>query len=105
MVAFVHYFLVTFSLFLYSRLCILKGIYPHDPKYKKKITTASSMTTFYHAKDIKHLLHEPILEKFRQYKSYAKKLKKLIGKREWFLAKRFAQNKPTYALDHVIKER
>jgi pescadillo len=92
---------------LTSRLCILKGIYPHDPKHKKKLTGgSSSLTTYYHVKDIKHLLHEPILATFRESKTFGKKVRKLIGKKEWFLAKRFIANKkPSYALDHVIKER
>jgi pescadillo protein len=89
-----------------SRLCILKGIYPRDPKHKKKITGGSTaLQTFYHSKDIKHLLHEPVLTKFREYKSFAKRMKKYIGKAQWSTAKRFEQNKPVYTLDHVIKER
>lgn len=51
------------------RLCILKGIYPHEPKHKKKVNKGSTAPrTFYLLKDIRFLLHEPIVGKFREYK-------------------------------------
>ncbi|XP_069817592.1 pescadillo homolog [Dendropsophus ebraccatus] len=53
----------------FRRLCILKGIYPHEPKHKKKVNKGSTAPrTFYLLKDIKFLLHEPIVGKFREYK-------------------------------------
>lgn len=53
----------------YRRLCILKGIYPHEPKHKKKVNKGSTAPrTFYLLKDIRFLLHEPIVGKFREYK-------------------------------------
>ncbi|KAH0625510.1 hypothetical protein JD844_015054 [Phrynosoma platyrhinos] len=57
------------SLADFRRLCILKGIYPHEPKHKKKVNKGSTAPrTFYLIKDIKFLLHEPIVNKFREYK-------------------------------------
>lgn len=54
---------------LLRRLCILKGIYPHEPKHKKKVNKGSTAArTFYLIKDIKFLLHEPNVNKFREYK-------------------------------------
>ena len=54
------------------RLCILKGIYPHEPRHKKKVNKGSTAArTFYLLKDIKFLLHEPIVNKFREYKVLA----------------------------------
>lgn len=51
------------------RLCILKGIYPHEPKHKKKVNKGSTaQRTFYLLKDIRFLLHEPVVSKFREYK-------------------------------------
>lgn len=55
--------------FCFRRLCILKGIYPHEPKHKKKVNKGSTAPrTFYLLKDIRFLLHEPIVAKFREYK-------------------------------------
>ena len=54
---------------IFRRLCILKGIYPHEPKHKKKVNKGSTAArTFYLLKDIRFLLHEPIVGKFRAYK-------------------------------------
>lgn len=90
----------------FRRLCILKGIYPHEPKHKKKVNKGSTAPrTFYLMKDIRFLLHEPIVGKFREYKIFVRKLKKAYGKTEWSTVERLRENKPTYKLDHIIKER
>jgi len=55
----------------FRRICILKGIYPHEPRHPKKAGGATGSTaskTYYYAKDINFLLHEPIVNKFRDYK-------------------------------------
>ncbi|XP_001380443.2 pescadillo homolog isoform X1 [Monodelphis domestica] len=90
----------------FRRLCILKGIYPHEPKHKKKVNKGSTAPrTFYLLKDIKFLLHEPIVNKFRDYKVFVRKLRKAYGKSEWNTVERLKDNKPAYKLDHIIKER
>ncbi|XP_074526249.1 pescadillo [Halichoeres trimaculatus] len=90
----------------FRRLCILKGIYPHEPKHKKKVNKGSTAArTFYLLKDIRFLLHEPIVGKFRDYKVFVRKLKRAYGKTEWSDVERLRENKPTYKLDHIIKER
>lgn len=90
----------------FRRLCIIKGIYPHEPKHKKKVNKGSTAPrTFYLLKDIRFLLHEPIVGKFREYKVFVRKLKKAYGKTEWSDVERLKENKPTYKLDHIIKER
>uniref|UniRef100_A0A0B8RXV5 Pescadillo homolog n=1 Tax=Philothamnus irregularis TaxID=1899461 RepID=A0A0B8RXV5_9SAUR len=90
----------------FRRLCILKGIYPHEPKHKKKVNKGSTAArTFYLLKDIKFLLHEPIVNKFRDYKVFVRKLRKAYGKSEWNTVQRLKDNKPAYKLDHIIKER
>lgn len=90
----------------FRRLCILKGIYPHEPKHKKKVNKGSTAArTFYLIKDIKFLLHEPIVNKFREYKVFVRKLRKAYGKSEWNAVERLKDNKPSYKLDHIVKER
>ncbi|KAF9998053.1 mRNA-binding ribosome synthesis protein nop7 [Entomortierella chlamydospora] len=90
----------------FRRLCILKGIYPREPKNKKKANKGSTApATFYYAKDIQYLMHEPILGKFREYKTFAKKMAKVMSKGQYSTAKTLAENKPIYTLDHIIKER
>ncbi|KAL6114250.1 pes1 [Pungitius sinensis] len=90
----------------FRRLCILKGIYPREPKNKKKVNKGSTAPrTFYLLKDIRFLLHEPIVRKFREYKIFVRKLKRAYGRTEYSAVERLKENKPAYKLDHIVKER
>ncbi|KAF7339729.1 Pescadillo-like protein [Mycena sanguinolenta] len=94
------------SLADFRRLCILKGIFPREPRSRKKANKGSSApTSFYYAKDIAYLAHEPVLKKLREHKAFAKKLSRALGRGEWSDAKNLEDNKPVYRLDHIIKER
>lgn len=111
------------SLADFRRLCILKGasqyattrfrahpvqkgIFPREPRHKKRANKGSSApTSFYYAKDIAYLAHEPVLKKLREHKAFAKKLSRALGRGEWSSAKSLEENRPTYRLDHIIKER
>ena len=94
------------SLADFRRLCIFKGIYPREPRNKRKANKGSTApTTFYYAKDIQYLLHEPVLEKFREHKTFAKKLTRALGRGDISSAKKLEENRTTYKLDHIIKER
>ncbi|VUG19254.1 NOP7 [Brettanomyces bruxellensis] len=94
------------SLADFRRLCIFKGIYPRVPRNKKKANRGSkASTTFYYTKDIKYLMHEPLINKFREHKTFAKKLSKALGRGEVGDAKRLEENRPRYKLDRIIKER
>ncbi|KAJ3205149.1 mRNA-binding ribosome synthesis protein nop7 [Dinochytrium kinnereticum] len=94
------------SLSDFRRICIIKGIYPHEPKNKKKVGKGSTAPrTHYFKKDIQYLLHEPILQKFRDIKAHQRKLYKAVTKREWSVAKNLESLTPKYTLDHVIRER
>lgn len=83
------------------------GIFPRQPKSTKKANKGSTApASFYYVKDIQYLLHEPVLQKLRQYKTFSKKLSKAVGRGEWSVAKSLEENqKPKYRLDHIIKER
>ncbi|KAJ5070213.1 pescadillo [Anaeramoeba ignava] len=87
------------SLTEFRRLCILKGIFPRQPKKK------GSGKVYYSIKDIKFLSHEPIIKKFREFNSFYKKIKKAIGKKEFQKIKSMESNLPTYTLHHIVKER
>ncbi|KAL8663360.1 MAG: hypothetical protein Q9168_008105 [Polycauliona sp. 1 TL-2023] len=91
----------------FRKLCIYKGIYPREPRSKKKASkTSTPSTTFYYTKDIQYLLHEPILNKFRDHKALAKKISRSLGRGEVGDAARLEKTaRPRISLDHVIKER
>ncbi|KAI8391429.1 Pescadillo N-terminus-domain-containing protein [Radiomyces spectabilis] len=94
------------SLADFRRLCILKGIYPREPKNKKKANKGSTApVTFYYAKDIQYLMHEPLIAKFREYKTFARRLNKVLHKGEYSIARTLEKNKPLFTLDHIVKER
>ncbi|GAV53261.1 hypothetical protein ZYGR_0AI05450 [Zygosaccharomyces rouxii] len=94
------------SLADFRRLCIFKGIYPREPRNKKKANKGSTApTTFYYYKDIQYLMHEPVLAKFREHKTFAKKLTKALGRGQVSAAKKLEENRNPYKLDHIIKER
>ncbi|GJU90677.1 pescadillo [Tanacetum coccineum] len=86
---------------VFRKLCIFKGVFPRDPKKKVK----GNHHTYYHMKDIAFLKHEPLLEKFREMRSYEKKVKKAMSKKNKDLAERLLTRKPTYTLDMLIRER
>lgn len=53
----------------FRKLCILKGIYPREPKIRKRAQKGrGGIQTLYHKKDIQFLLHEPIIWKIRDTK-------------------------------------
>lgn len=98
----------------FRKLCIWKGIYPREPRNKKKVSKSSTAsTTFYYTKDIQYLLHEPLLGKFRDQKVLEKKISRALGRGDVSDAARFERNaskpeqtgKPRYTLNHVIRER
>ncbi|KAI1137257.1 Pescadillo N-terminus-domain-containing protein [Hypoxylon sp. FL0543] len=98
----------------FRKLCIWKGIFPREPRNRKKASKSSTAsTTFYYAKDIQYLLHEPLLQKFREQKVLEKKISRALGRGDVTDASRLERNaarpektgKPRYTLDHVIRER
>ena len=85
----------------FRRLCILKGVYPREPKKKLKGTDK----TYFHLKDLKILEHDVLLSKFMDIKAHLKKYKKLQGQKEFKKAEELKEERPRYSLSHVIKER
>lgn len=85
----------------FRRLCILKGVYPREPKKKFEGTNK----TYYHQKDLKILMHDKLLGKFREIKAHLKKHKKWLGRKEIKTAEDHLAKTPKYTLSHIIKER
>ena len=85
---------------MFHRLCILKGIYPREPKKKQNHTK-----TYYHVKDVRYLSHEPLLKKFREIEAWFKKIKKAYAKKDELRAEKLKDNTPAYTLHHLVKER
>jgi len=91
----------------FRRLCILKGVFPREPRNRKRAQKGniSKIQTLYYEKDIRFLLHEPIVDKFRDFKIFLRKLKKAQEKKNWDVVDRLHENKPKYSLDTIVKER
>ena len=87
----------------FRRLCILKGIYPRDPV--GRFPGKKKGQSFYHIKDIKAIAHEPVLEKFREFRAYMKKIRRAAGRNERDEAIRKNALVPTYTIHHLVKER
>ncbi|XP_049830018.1 pescadillo homolog [Schistocerca gregaria] len=90
----------------FRRLCILKGIYPREPRNRKRAQKgASGIKTLYHKKDIQFLMHEPIIWTLRDYKIFGKKIGRAKAVKDFETMKRLLDNHPTLKLDHIVKER
>ncbi|KAI9220957.1 Pescadillo N-terminus-domain-containing protein [Blastocladiella britannica] len=90
----------------FRRLCILKGIYPREPSNKKKVNKGSTApTTWYYRRDIQFLQHEPLLQKFRDWKIFARKMARVMGKRNYSAAEALQAAAPKFTYDHIIRER
>ncbi|XP_060529066.1 pescadillo homolog [Cylas formicarius] len=90
----------------FRRLCILKGIYPREPRNRKRAQKGhTGIKTLYHVKDIQFLLHEPIIWRLRDYKIFNKKVGRARALRDFEKLHKYLNNHPTLKLDHIVKER
>ncbi|GKV07777.1 hypothetical protein SLEP1_g19499 [Rubroshorea leprosula] len=89
------------NLSLFRKLCILKGIFPREPKKKVQ----GNHHTYYHTKDIAFIQHDPMLEKFREIRAYQKKIKKAKAKKNEELARSLKSREPHVKMDKFIRDR
>ncbi|XP_046389984.1 pescadillo homolog [Ischnura elegans] len=90
----------------FRKLCIIKGIYPREPRNRKRAQKGEpGIKTLYHMKDIQFLLHEPIIWKLRDYHIFTHRVKRAKAQRDFESMKRYLRNHPTLKLDHIVKER
>lgn len=89
----------------FRRLCILKGVYPVEPRKPGKVTKSSKKKTYYLLSDVKYLSNEPLIWKFWEFKSFLKKLGHYKARGEHDRLNALARNKPQLRLDRVIRDR
>ena len=90
------------SLSDFRKLCILKGVYPREPSKKVK----GRDKTYYYTKDIMFLMHDPVLSKLREQKTWRKRIAKAKGRKQAITEiRRIEKQKPKYSLIPIVKER
>jgi len=86
----------------FRTLCILKGVFPREPK--NKIGKHASKT-FYFLKDIKHLHRDPMISVVRTKLSIEKKISKKKANGDKEAVKELESKIPDFDLKPVIRER
>jgi pescadillo protein len=79
----------------------LKGIFPRDPARK----VSGSGKTYYLAKDLKFMMHDPLVDKFREHRAWRLKVKKAKARKLKDKVASLLKNEPKYTLIHLVKER
>ncbi|KAF2364312.1 Pescadillo [Trinorchestia longiramus] len=90
----------------FNRVCIVKGIFPIEPKNRIKAQKGDSKyRPLYLKKDIRFLMHDPLITTIRQEEALRKKLAKARHLRDVYKEQLIKRNKPVYRLDQNVLER
>ncbi|XP_011646012.1 pescadillo homolog [Pogonomyrmex barbatus] len=90
----------------FRKLCILKGIYPREPRNRKRAQKGEpGIKTLYHKKDIQFLMHEPIIWQLREYKIFNRRIGRAKAMKDFAKVRRYLNNHPVLKIDHIVKER
>ncbi|XP_017787190.1 PREDICTED: pescadillo homolog [Nicrophorus vespilloides] len=94
------------SMNTFRTLCILKGIYPREPRNRKRAQKGDmTIKTLYHVKDIQFLMNEPNIWRLRSMRVISKKVAKARAIRDKETVGRLLDKFPKVELDHIVKER
>ena len=77
-------------------------MYPREPRNGSK---KNSKQVHYHIKDVKALSHEPLLDQFREFRAFMKKVRRVANRNEKDEARRKEALAPKYTLHHLVRER
>lgn len=90
----------------FRRLCILKGVYPREPKNRKRAQKGNTaIKILYHKKDINFLLQEKLVWTLREMKIMNRRIKQADSIGDKRLKKLRLQQYPELTLNHVVRER
>lgn len=90
----------------FRRLCILKGVYPREPKNRKRAQRGNTaIKILYHKKDINFLLQEKLVWTLRDMKIMNRRIKYADSIGDKRLKRLRLEQYPEMKLDHVVRER
>lgn len=90
----------------FRRICILKGIYPREPKNRRKAQRGNTqIKILYHKKDINFLLHDKLVWQLRDMKIMNRRIKYADSIKDSRLKRMRISKYPELSIDHCIRER
>lgn len=90
----------------FRRICILKGIYPREPKNRRKAQRGNTqIKILYHKKDINFLLHDKLVWQLRDMKIMNRRIKYADSIKDKRLKRMRLSKYPELSIDHCVRER
>lgn len=90
----------------FRRICILKGVYPREPKNRRRAQRGNpQIKILYHKKDINFLLHDKLVWQLRDMKIMNRRIKYADSIKDSRLKRMRISKYPELSIDHCIRER